>query len=322
MNFKKILEELPAGVAVLDEELRLIFVNKRIIDKSGVTAEIADPLDTVHPEDKKFALEVFRKFLEGKRSEVPYPVLLRVVRKGGYQWNEIRWKVVEEEGKIYYALVFTDVTERVLLQKRLEKLLDYMRFLNSIMRHDLSNILTAVDYYTEMLEEEFNQSSLEKLKSSVLRGLDLIKKIRELESSMEEKIKLYSLRRVLEESARGYEIEINIQGDAYVYANEGIYSVFDNLIGNSVKHGKAKRIEVEIKTSDRVYLSFKDDGVGIPEIFREKIFDKGFSTTGSTGLGLYIVKKLLEGYGGSIKLEDSDKGAKFLLSFPLPENSS
>ncbi|MEM2086179.1 MAG: PAS domain-containing sensor histidine kinase [Archaeoglobaceae archaeon] len=319
MDFKKILEELPAGVAILDERLRIVLVNKRIVEKSGVTTEF-NPLDTVHPEERKTAEEIFRKIIEGKLAEVPYPLLFRVIRKEGYQWNEIRWKVVKDQGRVYYVLVFTDVTERVLMQRRLENLLDYVRLLNSILRHDISNILTAVYSYAEMLEEELNQKFVEKLKASVLKGIDLIKKIRELENSTNEKVELYSLRKVLEETARGHEVELCVSGDAYVYVNEGIYSIFENLIRNSVTHGKAKKIEVEIKTSDRIYLSFEDDGAGIPENLRDRIFEKGFSTSGSTGLGLFIVKKLIESYGGEIKLEDSKKGAKFLLSFPFLEH--
>lgn len=317
MNLEKILYELPAGVAILDEHMRLILVNKRITDKSGVTTEITDPLQTVHPEDREKAIDLIKKVREERYNEVPYPVLLRVVKKDGYQWNEIRWKVIEDNGKIFYVLVFTDVTERVILQKRIEDLLEYVRFLINIMGHDIMNILATIHSYAEIAEENQSFRFIEKIKEAVLKGRDLIVKIRELESSTRENTKVFSLRKVIEESAKSYEIEVSIRGDALVYANEGIYNVFDNLISNSLKHGRAKRIDVEIQTSDRTYVIFKDDGIGIPEELSEKIFEKGFSTSGGTGMGLFIVKKLLESYGGDIKLEKSEKGAQFLISFQL-----
>jgi len=68
-----------------------------------------------------------------------------------------------------------------------------------------------------------------------------------------------------------------------------------------------------------VYVVLMDDRVGIPAHIRNKIFEKGFSTAKSTGMGLYIVKKLVESFGGELKLEDSERGSKFVLTFPLPE---
>jgi len=50
------------------------------------------------------------------------------------------------------------------------------------------------------------------------------------------------------------------------------------------------------------------------------VFEKGFSTAGSTGMGLFIVKKLVESFGGEIRLENSNRGARFVLTFPLLEN--
>ncbi|NHW24033.1 MAG: HAMP domain-containing histidine kinase, partial [Archaeoglobales archaeon] len=94
---------------------------------------------------------------------------------------------------------------------------------------------------------------------------------------------------------------VNIDGNATVLANEGIYVVFDNLISNSIKHGKATKIFIKIKEgSSKILLEFLDNGNGVPAEIGDKIFEKGFSTSKSTGLGLYIVKKLLESYGGNV----------------------
>ncbi len=81
-------------------------------------------------------------------------------------------------------------------------------------------------------------------------------------------------------------------------ADEHIKFVFDNLISNSVKHGNARRIFVQSGEGDGYYrIIFSDDGSGVDEAIASKIFEEGFSTGGS-GIGLYIVKKLIERYGG------------------------
>lgn len=316
MNWKAFIENLPAGVAILDENFNVVLVNSRISEKTGLVAEsIKNPIQTVHPEDVPKAFDVFRKIEMGKEDEVPYPILLRVVKKDGYQWNEIRWKVLDVDGKKYYIIVFTDVTERVEMQKRIESLLEYVKLLNTILRHDIMNVFTTLTSYAELLEERYDRKFLEKMQEAISKGVELIKKIRELEISSEE-MQPFELKKVIEEVAKGYDLEVVVKGNGTVYANEGIYSVFDNLIGNSVKHGGARRVEIEVKTADKIYVIYQDDGRGIQAENRDRIFERGFSTSTSSGMGLFIVRKLMESYGGDISLEDSEKGARFVLVFP------
>jgi len=63
-----------------------------------------------------------------------------------------------------------------------------------------------------------------------------------------------------------------------------------------------------------------DDGSGIPKEARERLFQEGFSygETRGTGLGLFWIRKTMERYGGWARLADSEKGARFVLGFPLP----
>lgn len=65
-----------------------------------------------------------------------------------------------------------------------------------------------------------------------------------------------------------------------------------------------------------VILKISDNGKGIPEEFREKIFEEGFKygNSANTGLGLYLVKQTIDRYGGSIEInENSPSGAVFLI---------
>jgi sensor histidine kinase regulating citrate/malate metabolism len=73
-----------------------------------------------------------------------------------------------------------------------------------------------------------------------------------------------------------------------------------------------------LKAGSLVQLTVSDDGSGIPEEARPKLFHEGFSYGGnrSTGLGLFWVKKTMERYGGWVKLADSKQGAAFSLAFP------
>ncbi|MBT5421249.1 MAG: HAMP domain-containing histidine kinase, partial [Candidatus Cloacimonetes bacterium] len=96
-----------------------------------------------------------------------------------------------------------------------------------------------------------------------------------------------------------------------------ISPVFTNLITNSIKHGKAKNINIEVTSkNDMCEIRFIDDGVGIPDKIKFKIFQEGFyyGKTGHTGIGLHIVKKTIDRYGGYIYAENNKpKGAVFVI---------
>lgn len=99
-----------------------------------------------------------------------------------------------------------------------------------------------------------------------------------------------------------------------------------NLLSNAVKYGKESgSIEVEIKKYDEnmIKISIKDDGVGIPKTLQDKVFerfqrvDNGFSRSKEgSGIGLSIVKSLVELQGGTIELNsDINQGTEFIIKF-------
>lgn len=97
--------------------------------------------------------------------------------------------------------------------------------------------------------------------------------------------------------------------------------VLANLIDNSLKYAPESTITVELWQTHNVYLRVKDDGPGIPPEIRDKVFerfvrgDKSRKSQGS-GLGLSIVKSYIQIQGGEIELEESERGASFLITLP------
>lgn len=104
------------------------------------------------------------------------------------------------------------------------------------------------------------------------------------------------------------------------------FQVVNNLISNSVKFTDTKgKITVTVNTTvDTFSITVKDDGIGIPEYLQPLIFKKntpagrpGLRGEKSIGMGLHIVKKLVELMGGTITYEsEENKGAKFSVQFP------
>ncbi len=111
---------------------------------------------------------------------------------------------------------------------------------------------------------------------------------------------------------------------AVVRANaDQINRVIANLLDNAVRHARS-RVTVSLTTTgEEARLTVDDDGPGVPEHLRERIFERFGRADGSrsrqsggTGLGLAIVREIAGAHGGSIDLEPSPAGARFVLRLP------
>jgi signal transduction histidine kinase len=104
-------------------------------------------------------------------------------------------------------------------------------------------------------------------------------------------------------------------------------SVIQNLVENAIKYSnESANIEVSLyQNNDSVVLEVKDNGIGIPERERSNIFKKFYRigneetrTTKGTGLGLFIVKRVVDLHGGKIFVsENKPKGTVVKIILPL-----
>ena len=93
-----------------------------------------------------------------------------------------------------------------------------------------------------------------------------------------------------------------------------------NFIDNTRKYGQkttVAKIHYKKLSSGDLELIYEDDGVGIPIEHKQQLFKQGFSTGGSTGFGLFLVKKMIEVYGWTVNEEGKPgEGAKFIITIP------
>jgi signal transduction histidine kinase len=127
---------------------------------------------------------------------------------------------------------------------------------------------------------------------------------------------------------RQIKIECHANCSLPIYADEGrIHQVLLNLISNALKHtppGGSVVVTGEI-VDPHVRVTVVDDGPGVPEEFRERIFQRfaqadssSTRTNSGTGLGLYIAKTLVEVHGGRLGFENAPTGgAEFFFELPL-----
>ncbi len=109
-----------------------------------------------------------------------------------------------------------------------------------------------------------------------------------------------------------------------VFADAGLISqVFQNLLGNAFKYAARGRVVVRAQEADGfATCTVQDDGAGIPPEMLAKVFEKGASDPGKTGsgLGLVIVKQIVEAHGGTVSAE-SVHGAGATFRFTIPTHS-
>lgn len=221
----------------------------------------------------------------------------------------------------YYLANWVDITERKKREEKLEAHREHIKLINKILRHDIINNLNVINGALMLYGKSKEEELLEEASVYVNKSVELINRMRELESfiSSHPDLKRYSVIEVLKEVLASYPaITFNIEGEGQVLADESLNSVMDNIISNAVVHGKTDRIDIKIGgRGEYCEIRIADYGVGIPEGVKEKVFEERFAygETGGTGLGLYIVKKAMETYGGHVRVEDNTPGgAVFVLA--------
>jgi len=219
----------------------------------------------------------------------------------------------------------TALESRKKAEKTTLELNNILKLLNKIMRHDVSNDLGLVRSNLELVIDGKNdEQGIQDAFTAIERSLDLVDKMRDLEAAVSsgDALSTYNVREVIEKVITGYsKIRFTIEGDGFINADEAFFSVIKNIVSNADMHAKTDRVDIKIiKKGTYLEISIADYGKGIPDEVKKQLFQEGlkYGGTGHTGLGLYIVRKTVERYGGNVKVEDNNpNGTRFVLSIPV-----
>ena len=187
----------------------------------------------------------------------------------------------------------------------------------------------------EKIKEIINMilASIQRFRGTIgdLTEITKLQRLSELESSetdiseIIEEVKLDLQQQILEADA---ELQLSVEGGSkVVFSRKNLKSIVYNLLSNAIKYrsGEHKlKIEVTLlEEEDFLVLSVKDNGLGMNLKDKNKIFgmfQRMHSHVEGTGIGLYIVKRIVETAGGSITVEsEAGKGSTFTVYFPKKE---
>jgi len=306
----------------------------------------------VHPEDRDYVNEEIRKHLEGATPFYSSEHRMQC-KDGAYKWVLDRGQVVEwtKDGKPLRVIgTHSDITERKQAENEREALIAELEAKNTELErftytvsHDLKSPLITIGGFVGFLERDALLGDNERVKADAAHINDALAKMQEL---LDELLELSRIGRVLNppemvsfeaiaceaiEAVRGRidarAIQVGIAPDLpEVYGDRArLVEVVQNLLDNACKFTSEQshpRIEIGIRQTETGPVFYvRDNGIGIDPQYHEKVFglfDKLDPTSEGTGIGLALVKRIVETHGGRIWIESAGKGGGATFYFTLP----
>lgn len=248
------------------------------------------------------------------------------------------------------VFALADITERMESEKVRETLIRHLEETNTELKqftytvsHDLKSPLITIKGFLGMLAEDLANQDEEAVKEdlsiigSAANGMkqlldDLLELSRIGRSGKTRTVVV--LKDVLSEAitllageieARGADVQFDT-GELAIYADSvQVRQVMQNLIDNAIKHNRDEHPEVRINATEDgdgfILIEVTDNGPGVAKEFQDRVFqlfDKLDPDSGGSGVGLAIVKRIIEYHGGTVKLESAGPGlgCKFIIRLP------
>ncbi len=212
---------------------------------------------------------------------------------------------------------------------RIEMMNEKLRVVGGLTRHDVRNKLSAVTGYAYLLKKKHADQAdiidglgkMEQAVKDVVKIFDFAKMYEQLGV---EELTYVDVEKVVNEAGALFpDLTIKVVNDCHgltVLADSFLRQLFYNFIDNTRKYGEkttAAKVYFEKAEPGELRLIYEDDGVGISAEDKLKLFTEGFSTGGSTGFGLFLIKKMMDVYGWQIQeAGELGKGAKFVITIP------
>ncbi|MDQ4141180.1 MAG: PAS domain-containing sensor histidine kinase [Bacteroidota bacterium] len=310
----------------------------------------ASILETIHPEDQQYVKNNYEEFLRKKQRVRLDFRILHPNKK--HRWIALKTYPIEQHGEVSLVAGFAeDDTPRKENLLHLQTVNGRKNASLEIISHDMRAPLGLIQWLSNIIDREltsFPELPTEQLmhytnsiREVCQRNIDLIRAITKEEylSSPEVEIDKERLELVGETKAvlETYQlVQDNIKKvfqltsshpTIYAEVDSGKYTaIINNLVSNAVKFTpEMGYIHIHLEEKEKLILiTVKDNGIGIPSKHHDILFDKftkarrpGLKGEESVGLGMSIIKRLVELHNGKIYLEsEENKGTTFFIEIP------
>lgn len=340
--YKALLATSPDSVVVTDLDLQVKMVSNKAVEQQRADGpeELLgmNALDILMPESRDGAVANIRRTVE---QGLGRPMDFLLSRRDGTVYNgELMASVMRDRDGEPRAFIATirDVTERKAAERELQALNNELEGYAHVVSHDLKGPLASISAASGTIKslldagrEAGMSDAVVEMASIIINNVekanDLIDSLLDLAEASQKPVDARRVdirdvvHEVLEErreeiSTRHVKVRAERDLGTVVASPTHMYQLFSNLIDNAIKHNTAKKplLVIEYKGRDETgghHYIVKDNGAGIPPGQEKMVFLPFFAgEPGRTGVGLATVSKIVEVYGGYVKVA-SDDGAVF-----------
>lgn len=297
---------------------------------SGEIAVSTNLLDSVHPDDRPTLETALAEAAEAGTMSIHHCRL----ETAGDGWRMFEITVRENESlPAVDGLIVTarDVTDRHQFQQR-------RQVMNRILRHDLRNDMNVVVGHAEMLmqsDDNLVTKQAETIRKKALSLVNLGDKVRTIDQQLhgvDRQLRHINIAQIVREEINSVHDEhpsviIRSQiAETAIIGNTLIRTAIRNVLDNSIVHNDNSCPEIEVEANrryetNRVEVQIRDNGPGIPKGERRAITNEAETPLEHiSGLGLWLVKWIVDGMDGSLSIEqNAPRGTVVTLSFPAAD---
>ena len=301
-KYRNLVENISDVILTTDLKGNILFINNIIEKIYGYAPEEVigmNILNYVHPGD----LDQAREILQKKDDELSGENIFRVFARDGSvrHIRMTRTRTIHEGRLSGYNFIINDFTDRKKAEDALFLANKKLNMLSSITRHDILNSIMAVMGYLEISKDIAKDPELQKFIDKETEAVNLIQRQIEFTRQYQDiginEPKWQNVGIIADQCAgmldmEGIKFENKLNG-LEIFCDPLIEKVFYNLMENSFRHGgHVNEISLSYSNEDEnLVISYRDNGVGIANNDREKLFQRGFGK--HTGLGLFLSREIL-----------------------------
>ncbi|HEY2581470.1 MAG TPA: PAS domain-containing sensor histidine kinase [Mucilaginibacter sp.] len=354
-NLRTIFENTDSAYVLFSSEMKIISFNalaqKFSEEQNNIQLKInASIKHYFTPERWVFIKKTLNKIK--RESIVNYEISLPNA-DGSAKWFDVRWLIVKnsDNKNCGFILTHNDITKEKLIALEREKITADLIKHNSdleqftyIISHNLRAPVANIVGLSNMLKEDDleqaeKQEMLDRISiaigniETVITDLNMILQVRKPLNEKNEMVSFNDLIEAIKTSIHDTTESDRVQfkctfkeADSIFTIRSYLYSIFYNLISNSIKYRKLNVAPVitikSRKLNDKIELSFKDNGKGI-DLHKNSqmlfgLYKRFDTSVEGKGMGLFMVKTQVEALGGTIKVKSKPgQGSNFIITLPI-----
>jgi PAS domain S-box-containing protein len=331
-KYRSLAENSPVGILTCDREGTITYVNQRVVEILGSPGvEKTAKINLLHT--KNLIASGFADILKDV-IDTGKPVLNTEMRYISVWDREVYLRIhiiPLHTGRNTGGamIIIDDITERKRTEKALLISNKKLQLLSGITRHDILNHVMVIGGYLELAGNKEMGEKLTAYCNNIRTANDAIRHqiefTREYDELGAKEPDWYSPCLSADKTGRGQVNIICECGDIEIFADPMIEKVFYNLYDNTIRHSRgADEIRISCrpkggKTGETGHpdclVIFEDNGCGVPDRMKERIFERGVGE--NTGLGLFLIREILAITGITIiETGIPGKGARFEMTVP------